>query len=884
MSLTPGTRLGVYEITAQIGEGGMGQVYRATDTKLKRQVAIKILPPSLAADHDRLARFQREAEVLASLNHPHIAAIYGLEESAGITALVMELVEGDDLSQRIARGAISIEEALPIAKQIAEALEAAHEQGIIHRDLKPANIKVRRDGTVKVLDFGLAKAMESPAGSSPRASMSPTLTTPAMTQAGMILGTAAYMSPEQAKGRPVDRRADVWAFGCVLFEMLTGQRAFTGEDVADVLSRVLQREPDFDALPPMVPARVGQVLRVCLRKDLKQRAHDMADVRLALEGAFETAVAQTATSVPVVARGRTREYLAWGLATVATLLAVGASVLYLRAPRQTDTIVRFTVPPPAGAVRPAEAGFAVSPDSQRLVFVATGADGVSRIFVRHIDAAEAHPLAGTDRAGAPFWAPDGRSLGFVKDGGLYRVALDGSAPRLLCSVPGGFSGGTWSARGVIVFASRSGLLQVPDTGGTPTPVTTLNAGAKETSHTWPWFLPDGRRLLFLALADEQSRGTIWATAIDDPARTRILESSGGAAYAAGWLLSTTATPRRLVAQPFDPEHLTLQGTPQPIRDQLSSANTRGFRGFAVSSSSVLVVDRPPPTVSQLVWMDRSGRAVATGSPPASLPEFALASDERRVVARVTLPDGATRALWLFDGIRPEGTRLTYDGRPTRPMWALDGRHVYFTDITGNNFALRTLAIGTMAPTAFEQPGPFVHFEDVTRDGRYLVFKSLKAPDEIWIQRVGSAERRALVQDQFAASWPRVSPDSHWLAYTLSLPSGPEVFAQPFDRPGDRIQVSVKGGFGPVWRDDGRELYYEGPQGLMAVPMTERDGALDAGTPQKLFAIRTQGGVINQPHNFEVAAHGQKFLVNTIVGDSDNHPLEVTLNWTTGLTK
>ena len=862
----------------------MGQVYRATDTKLKRQVAIKILPPSLAADHDRLMRFQREAEVLASLNHPNIAAIYGLEESAGITALVMELVEGDDLSQRIARGAIPIEDALPIAKQIAEALEAAHEQGIIHRDLKPANIKVRGDGTVKVLDFGLAKGMESPAGSSPSASMSPTLTTPAMTQAGMILGTAAYMSPEQAKGRPVGRRADVWAFGCVLFEMLTGQRAFTGEDVADVLSRVLQREPDFGALPPMVPARVAQVLRVCLRKDLKQRAHDMADVRLALEGAFETAVAQTATSVPVVARGRAREYLAWGLATVATLLAVGASVLYLRAPRQTDTIVRFTVPPPAGAVRPVGAGFAVSPDSQLLAFVATGADGVSRIYVRHIDAAEAQPLAGTDRAGAPFWAPDGRSLGFMKEGGLYRVALDGSAPRLLCSVAGGLSGGTWSARAVIVVASRSGLLQVPDTGGTPTPVTTLDAGAKETFHTGPWFLPDGRRLLFLALGDGQSRGTIWATAIDDPARTRIVESSGGAAYAAGWLLSTTATPRSLVAQPFDPEHLTLQGTPQPIRDQLSGATSRGFSGFAVSSSGVLVVDRPPPTVSQLVWMDRSGREVATVSPRANLPEFALASDERRVVGRVTLPDGATRALWLFDGIRPEGTRLTYEGRPTRPLWALDGRHVYFTDVTGNNTALRTLAIGAAAPTPFEQPGPFVHFEDVTRDGRYLVFKSAKAPDEIWIQRVDSAERRALVQDQFAAPWPRVSPDSHWLAYTLSLPSGFEVFAQPFDRPGDRTQVSVKGGFGPVWRDDGRELYYEGPQGLMAVPMTERGGALDAGTPQKLFSIRTQGGVTNQPHNFEVAAHGQKFLVNTIVGDSDNAPLEVTLNWTTGLTK
>lgn len=335
---------------------------------------------------------------------------------------------------------------------------------------------------------------------------------------------------------------------------------------------------------------------------------------------------------------------------------------------------------------------------------------------------------------------------------------------------------------------------------------------------------------------------------------------------------------------FDPEHLSLQGTPQPIRDRLSITNTGGSRGFAVSSSGMLVVDRPMPTVFQLVWMDRSGREVSTVSPRASLAEFALASDERRVVARMTLPDGVTRALWLFDGIRPEGTRLTYEGSASRPVWALDGRHVYFTDATGKEFALRTLAIGGTAPTAFEPPGPFVHFEDVTRDGRYLVFKSLKAPDEVWIQRVGSAERRALVQGQFAASWPRVSPDSHWLAYTLRLPSGLEVFAQPFDRPGDRTQVSVKGGFGPVWRDDGRELYYEGPQGLMAVPVTERHGALDAGTPQKLFAIRTQGDALNQPHNFEVAAHGQKFLVNTIVGDSDNDPLEVTLNWTTGLKK
>jgi len=430
-------------------------------------------------------------------------------------------------------------------------------------------------------------------------------------------------------------------------------------------------------------------------------------------------------------------------------------------------------------------------------------------------------------------------------------------------------------------------LQVPDTGGTPTPVTTLDAAAKEVAHQWPWFLPDGRHLLFLAMPEGQTRGTIWATAIDDPARTRIVESSGGAVYAAGWLLSTTPTPRSLLAQAFDPERLTLQGAPQPIRDQLSAANSGGTPGVAVSSSGVLIVDRPPPTVSQLVWMDRSGRELARVTPPANLNEFALAPDERRVVAAIRSADAGTRTLWLFDGLRPEGTRLTYEGGASRPLWALDGRHIYFTApslTTTSTFGLSVLAVGATAPTAFEQPGPFVHFEDATRDGRFIVFKSLKAPSEVWIQRVGSAERRPLVQGQFPATQSRVSPDSHWLAYALGVPSGVEVFAQPFDRPGDRIQVSVQGGIGPTWRDDGRELYYEGPEGLMAVSMTERDGALTAGTPQKIFAIRTQGQVINQPHNVEVAAHGQKFLVNTIVGDSDNAPLEVTLNWTTALKK
>ena len=443
MALTPGTRLGVYEVTAQIGEGGMGQVYRALDTKLKRQVAIKILPQSLAADHDRLARFQREAEVLASLNHPNIAAIYGLEESGGMTALIMELVEGDDLSQRIARGAIPIDEALPIAKQIAEALEAAHEQGIIHRDLKPANIKVREDGTVKVLDFGLAKAMEPAAGSSPGASMSPTLSLHATT-AGVILGTAAYMSPEQARGKTVDKRADIWAFGAVLYEMLTGTRAFEDEDVSMTLSKVLQREPDFDALPAAVPARVSQVLRVCLRQDSKQRVGDIRDVRLALEGAFETTVPSATTVAPLPSRG-TR--VAWIVAAAAVLASAALAIPVVRYLRETPPPeTRVDIVTPATAAR---ISFALSPDGRQIVFVASG-DGASRLWLRPLASTTAQPLAGTEGADLPFWSPDSKSVGFFAGGALKRIDIGGGAPQTVATAAP--RGGTWSADGVILFA------------------------------------------------------------------------------------------------------------------------------------------------------------------------------------------------------------------------------------------------------------------------------------------------------------------------------------------------------------------------------------------------------------------------------------------------
>jgi Tol biopolymer transport system component/predicted Ser/Thr protein kinase len=876
MTLTPGARVGGYEILSSLGAGGMGEVYRARDTRLNRDVAIKVLLAAVANDPDRLARFSREAQVLASLNHPNIAHIYGIEDAA----IVMELVEGEDLAQRIARGPIPLDEALPIARQIAEALEAAHDHGIVHRDLKPANIKVRPDGTVKVLDFGLAKAVDPSAGSSVTAMNSPTLSIHG-TQAGIILGTAAYMSPEQARGKSVDKRTDIWALGCVLFEMLTGKRAFPGDDATDTIVAVVSKEPDWSALPAAVPATIRKLLRRCLEKDPKQRIDSAAVARLEIDEARTSAPAAAAITM-----GRSRRVLPWAIAA-ALAVAVAWLAFTPSRPVTTAPLVRFGVPAPFGFTRPAGLSFTLSPDGQALAFAAVGAGGVTQIFTRRLDQPDAVAVAGSNNASQPFWSPDGRSLGFSKEDALYRSDLDGAAPRRLAAVPGGtptnsFStNAAWGANGVIVFAPRgAGLFRVPDTGGTPTPVTTLDVADGEYQHSSPWFLPDGRRVLFLSLSPGL-RNVIWAVSIDDPARTRVTESSGGAQYVDGWLLTTTLAPRRLVAQRFDPDRLALDGTSQPVRDRLAFSTSTGPSGFAVSAAGTLVVDRPPPVIHQLVWMDREGRRLATTGPAAVIEDFALAPDEARVAASITHVDSSTSDIWLFDSKRPEGNRATFSGGTRSPLWAPDGRHLYYRNFPPLSFWL--LAVGGTEPVRVESSGDVSNVRDITRDGRYLVFTSSPPRPEVWIQRVDLAtEQRTLVQSQFGAPQARVSPDGRWLAFTMVLSGGPEVFVQPFDRPGERVQISRSGGFGAIWRADSRELYYEDGNALMAVTIGDQRDALEPGTPQPLFAVHTSGYATNQPFNIAAALNGQKFLVNTIVGDSDNAPLEVTLNWTAGL--
>ena len=889
MAFTPGTRLGVYEVTAQIGEGGMGQVYRATDTKLKRQVALKILPPSLAADSDRLARFQREAEVLASLNHPHIAAIYGLEESGGITALVMELVEGDDLSQRIARGAIPIDDALPIAKQIADALEAAHEQGIIHRDLKPANIKVRSDGTVKVLDFGLAKAMEPAGAMSASVSVSPTITTPAMTQAGMILGTAAYMSPEQARGKTVDTRCDIWAFGCVLYEMLTGTCAFAAEDVSLTLAEVMKSEPNWSLLPALPPL-LSTFLRQCLKKDPRQRAQAIGDVRLALEGAFETAVPQAATR----ARSSSRRIRVLGIvAAAAVLAAAGLAIPTMRhlretpAPSPLETRLDINTPPTDDPL-----SFALSPDGREIVFVASS-DGVPRLWLRSLGATTAQPLAGTERAAFPFWSPDSRSVGFFADITLKRLDLSGGAPRVLAS-QGGFRGATWNADGVILFANAAGsLLSVPATGGN---AVTVKTGG-QTRHGFPSFLPDGRHFLFAAQGPDTSG--IYLGSLDSPDTQRLTPAETAGVYLSpGWLLWVRAG--TLVAQRLDLERLAVIGDSVTLADAVAFDTTLASSAVSVSASGLIAYRSGGGARRQLAWFDRSGTRLGTqGVPDENGLNFPSVSPDGRRVAVSRTVQGDTN-IWLLDGTRT--SRFTFDATLDRyPIWSSDGRRIVFASLRKVIDLYQKSSSGAGAEDLLVESPQAKVPTDWSADGRFLLYYSVDpqtGPDILVLPMHGNRHSTSsgrpepaeggtpweFLKTRFDERQGAFSPDGRWVAYTSNESGRYEIYLRPFagsaasgaaaNAAAGQWQVSTSGGMYPRWRPDGKELYYLGPRSeMMAAPIAATGTPLAPGAPVVLFTARIVGGVERQ---YDVTRDG-RFLINTVLDDA-SEPITLLQNW------
>jgi serine/threonine protein kinase/Tol biopolymer transport system component len=871
LALTPGTRLGPYVVTAQIGAGGMGEVYRATDTNLKRSVAIKVLPAAVAADAARLARFQREAEVLAAMNHPHIAAIYGFERSDGTTALVMELVEGPTLADRIEKGATPLDEALPIARQIAEALEAAHEQGIIHRDLKPANIKVRNDGTVKVLDFGLAKAMESTGAMSASVSMSPTITTPAMTQAGVILGTAAYMSPEQARGKAVDKRADIWAFGVVVYELLTGERLFKGQNTAEILAAVIRDEPRLDR----VPARMRPLLLRCLEKDSSKRLRDLGDIGLLLDGQVQSALPRRAPWL-------------WP-AAAALLLAIasGLTILYFSQTPPVQQSLRFQIPPPGSSVAQM---FALSPDGKYLAFVSSD-DGPSRLWVRAMDALDARALPGTDGATYPFWSPDAQYLGFFAEAKLQKIAIAGGPSQTLCQATSG-RGATWNRDGVILFSAgpTTPIFRVSSGGGVPTPVTTLASDGPE-GHRFPSFMPDGRHFFYNSEADTSSAAGLFVGSLDRMAPVRLLSDQTQALYApptvprgSGFLVFRREG--TLMAQPFDASSLRTTGETLPIAEQVATGANNDFGAFSIAANGALAYRTGGTEANrELVWVDRTGKRLGTATKTTAIDNrFSLSPDETTLVMRI---DTASRAdLWLQDLGRNVLTRFTFRaGMNTNPNWSPDSNDVAFALVRPGGFStdIYKKAAGGGAEELLLHAGINGYPTDWSSDGKFIVYQQTdaKTGDDLWLLPLGGDHRPVLyLQTAFNEADAHFSPDPQdsprWMAYQSDESGRDQIYIQAVPATGAKYQISTGGGTNPRWRQDGHELYYmSGDRKLMAVGV-----ALGArpriGTPQELF---TNAGMTY----FVSSRDGQRFLVNQPARKevTTAAPITVVMNWQAG---
>jgi eukaryotic-like serine/threonine-protein kinase len=888
LPLVRGARVGVYEIIAAIGEGGMGQVYRATDTTLGRDVAIKILPDAFAADPERLARFEREAKTLASLNHPHIAALYGFEKSGGAHALVMELVDGDDLSARIGGRPMAIDEALGIARQIAQALGDAHDQGIVHRDLKPANIKVRSDGAVKVLDFGLAKALEPAAGSPDGAvrANSPTITSPAvLTGAGVVLGTAAYMSPEQAKGRAADRRSDVWAFGVVLYEMLTGHRPFQGEVVSETFASILAREPDWSALPSDTPPPIRRLLRRCLEKDRRRRLADMSDARLEIDDVLSGLHADQPVAVPT---SRMRERLAWALAVLLVAALAAATAWNRRAasgPVPTTRAILSVAPgerpspvnpleQQIGAVRPTRTAVALSPDGKTLV-LATIWGGTQQLYTRAMDQLSATPMAGTIGASSPFFSPDGQWVGFWAAGELRKVPLSGGPPVTLCKAAAIF-GASWGSDGTIVFADarNGGLSRVSANGGSPTPLTTLQPG--EFSHRLPHMLPGGRAVVFtISKAARLWNDTqIVVRSLVTGDQTVLITGGADARYVpTGHLVF--ARMGTLMAVPFDPARLAvtggatglIEGVMQSADRNLSDMDNTLAAQFAVSDTGTLVYVTGgvvPGANRALAWVDRHGVSSLLPAPVHTYVRPRLSSDGRHVTVST---EEDLRDVWNYDIARGTLTAVTSDGQSGYSMFSPDGKRVVFRSGAGggeDNLYWRaadgsgtperlTTSPRSQTPTSWSSDGATVAFMEEGPSTGFMQFdaKALSIADR---------QPRSLIATTANEMTPEFSPDGRWLAYVSTQSGRTEVYVQPYPGPGERHLISIDGGWQPAWSRDGRQLFYVGLRGvptLFSVAIAQ-DAAFRAGTPTPLFAnadLATAWG-----RSYDVSLDGSKFLM------------------------
>ncbi len=874
-------RIGGYDVTAPLGAGGMGEVYRARDARLGRDVAIKVLSPQIAADANALMRFEREARALAALNHPNIGAIYGVADHDGQPALILELVEGETLADHTAAGPLPIDTAIGYARQIAEALDVAHEAGIVHRDLKPGNIKITDDGRIKVLDFGLAKAIAVAAGELPDLdpANSPTITVHG-TRHGAILGTAAYMSPEQARGKRIDKRSDIWAFGCVLFEMLTGTRAFNGETTSDVIAAIIERAPDLALLPRATPPHVRRIIARCLEKDPKRRARDIADVRVELDA--QAAPQAEARPRPKLAM------IAFALVAIAALAGAATAWRWRPLPAPSASAIEFTFGAPGGYALVPVPGIP-SPDGSRIAFLARDEKNVSSVFVRPLDAAASRRVEGTEGViNAPVWSPDGRSLAFFVGGIWKRIPADGGPPVTIVSGLGANLGASWGGDDQLLLApaNRTALSRVAASGGSLQPVTTLDT-AKDNSHRWPFLLPDGRHFLFTVRSDSPERLGVKLGTLGSTDMRGLINVASSAVYAEpGWLLFMTPD-EVLMAQRLDPSTWMLQGGPQPVTGPVRYNGPSFYGSFHASSNGRVVTYIPAVRAgSTLEWFDRTGKSLGRVGPERAYGGMRLSPDGRRVAVELADPQVGTRELWMVDVATNALTRFT-----SHP--ATDWRAVFSPDGTSVTFASDRAGVSTAFRAGIASPGAETKLYEIadsgvfpmawSADGKDL-FLAVDRPDgrsrQVMKLAVDSGSAVTLMaSDPGDGMMPRVSPQGDRIAFASREGGAIEVYVFSI-RDGQRVRVSTEGGSNPVWGPDGKELFFQSPRGEMMRAVLNGTGA--PSRPETMFRLCAS---VNRAYTaaatdiaYDISADGTRFLAICQPEDVVPSAIHVIVNW------
>ena len=893
MALSSGTKLGPYEILASVGSGGMGEVYRARDTRLDRIVAVKVLLDAVFQDSARRQRLEREARAVSSLSHPNICTLHDVGHQDGVDYLVMEFLEGETLADRLAKGPLPPDQVLRHAVEIAGALDAAHRRGIVHRDLKPGNIMLTRTGA-KLLDFGLARTDAGALPGISGLSATPTHTRP-LTAEGTMVGTVQYMAPEQVEGKPADARSDLFAFGVVLYEMTTGRRAFQGKSQAGLIAAILASEPPpLSTLQPLAPPALELVVRGCLAKDPEERSQSAHDLMLELKWIAETGPHADAAA-PDRTRSRNRER-AW--MALALLLAVAMALLVVTRRRGDATaagVIRSSILPPEksafffGGVSPGPV--VISPDARLLAFVARTPEGRELLWVRPLDTLSARPLDGTDGASFPFWSPDSRSIGFFADAKLKKIEAEGGPPQTLCETSIA-RGGSWSQEGTIIFAPdvSDSIYRVPASGGEPAPVTLLDEARHHFNHRWPSFLPDGRHFLFLARSSSEENTGIYVGSLDSRDQKFILAGRSNAVYAPpGYLLFVRD--RTLLALPFDARRLEITGDAIPVADPVSVNASIGRAIVDVSSSGVLVYQGGVLAGnSQLVWFDRTGKPATVIGTPTFYLLPRLSPDNKRLVVQVADPRSFNSDLWIYDVARGIKTRFTFETAiETSPVWSPDGTRIAYASNRTGRFHMFAKASSGAGPeeTLVEEPDADARPLSWSPNGRYIAFlrRQVKGPTrgDVWILPLfGDRKPFPFLQSEFEEAFANFSPDGHFIAYVSNETGRNEVYITPFPGASGKWQVSSAGGMAPRWRGDGRELFYMAPDNrIMSVDIGPKGDRLEVGTVRPLFQTHSLQSIVGP---YDSYSDGKRFLVVSESEQAASEPITLVVNWTAALRK